>query len=67
VCGLDHGEGPAQGRPRARRAVDDASAGTSVVAAHRAEGRDFLAAGVRSFVREEGDGETVLCLHGIPA
>ena len=37
------------------------------IAAHRAQGRAFLAAGVRSFVRDQGDGETVLCLHGIPA
>jgi haloalkane dehalogenase len=39
----------------------------AVIAAHRSRGRDFLAAGVRSFVREEGEGETVLCIHGIPA
>ena len=32
-----------------------------VVAAHRAR------AGVRSFVVEEGSGEPVLCIHGIPA
>lgn len=39
----------------------------ALIAAHRARGREFSAAGVRSFVREEGTGETVLCLHGIPA
>ena len=39
----------------------------AAIGAHRAQGRDFLAAGVRSFAREEGDGETVLCIHGIPA
>jgi pimeloyl-ACP methyl ester carboxylesterase len=39
----------------------------AVIAAHRAQGREFEAAGVRSFVREEGDGEAVLCIHGIPA
>jgi pimeloyl-ACP methyl ester carboxylesterase len=38
-----------------------------LIAAHRARGRDFTAAGVRSFVVEEGAGEVVLCLHGIPA
>jgi haloalkane dehalogenase len=38
-----------------------------VIAAHRAQGSEFNAAGVRSFVREAGDGETVLCIHGIPA
>jgi haloalkane dehalogenase len=39
----------------------------AVIAAHRAQGREFDAAGVRSFVREAGDGEVVLCIHGIPA
>jgi pimeloyl-ACP methyl ester carboxylesterase len=39
----------------------------AVIAAHRAAGREFRAAGVRSFVREEGSGESVLCVHGIPA
>jgi haloalkane dehalogenase len=39
----------------------------AAIAAHRAKGRDFLAAGVRSFAREEGAGEAVLCIHGIPA
>lgn len=34
---------------------------------HRAAGRDLVADGVRSFVREEGTGETVLCMHGVPA
>lgn len=34
---------------------------------HRAAGREFSAAGVRSFVRCEGTGDDVLCLHGIPA
>jgi haloalkane dehalogenase len=38
-----------------------------VIAAHRANGREFTAAGVRSFVREEGAGEAVVCVHGIPA
>jgi haloalkane dehalogenase len=37
-----------------------------VVAAHERAGRRFEAAGVRSFVREEGDGEPVVCLHGVP-
>lgn len=37
-----------------------------VIEAHRSAGREFVAAGVRSFVREEGDGEPVLCLHGVP-
>jgi haloalkane dehalogenase len=33
---------------------------------HSAAGRRFVAGGVRSFVREEGDGPTVVCLHGVP-
>jgi pimeloyl-ACP methyl ester carboxylesterase len=40
---------------------------SEVIDRHRAAGRFFDAAGVRSFVREEGDGETVLCVHGVPA
>ena len=40
---------------------------SSVIAAHRGQGREFTAAGVRSFVREAGGGEPVLCVHGIPA
>lgn len=34
---------------------------------HRAAGREFEAAGVRSFVRQEGEGEPVVCVHGVPA
>ncbi len=34
---------------------------------HRAAGRDFEAAGVRSFVREAGEGDPVVCIHGVPA
>lgn len=34
---------------------------------HRAAGREFEAAGVRSFVREQGDGDPVVLMHGIPA
>ena len=33
---------------------------------HRAAGREFEAGGVRSFVREEGDGEPVVLMHGVP-
>jgi haloalkane dehalogenase len=39
----------------------------ALIADHRAAGREFSAAGVRSFVRCEGSGDDVLCLHGIPA
>jgi pimeloyl-ACP methyl ester carboxylesterase len=38
-----------------------------VIEQHRAAGRRFSARGVESFVREEGDGEAVLCIHGVPA
>lgn len=37
-----------------------------MVERHRAAGREFEAAGVRSFLREEGEGEPVVCLHGVP-
>ncbi|MEJ7750506.1 MAG: alpha/beta fold hydrolase [Thermoleophilaceae bacterium] len=33
---------------------------------HCAAGRFFEAGGVRSFVREEGSGDPVVCLHGVP-
>ena len=39
---------------------------TDVVARHRESGRDFVAAGVRSFVLDRGSGEAVICMHGVP-
>ena len=33
---------------------------------HRAAGREFVAGGVGSFVRQEGDGEPVVLMQGIP-
>ena len=36
-----------------------------MVSRHRAAGRIFHADGVQSFVREEGAGPTVLCMHGM--
>ena len=39
----------------------------AVVERHRAAGRSFTAGGVRSFVREEGEGPPVVCLHGVPS
>jgi pimeloyl-ACP methyl ester carboxylesterase len=36
-----------------------------VLAAHRRAGRTFAAAGVGSFVRDEGAGPNVLCIHGM--
>lgn len=43
-----------------RRAV------TEAIEQHRAAGREFEAGGVRSFVREQGDGDPVVLMHGIP-
>jgi haloalkane dehalogenase len=42
-------------------------ASADVIQRHRAAGREFEAAGVRSFVREAGDGAPVVCMHGVPA
>jgi pimeloyl-ACP methyl ester carboxylesterase len=41
----------------------------AMLAAHRQAGREFTAAGVRSFVLEHGpsDAAPVVCLHGVPA
>jgi haloalkane dehalogenase len=33
---------------------------------HRSAGREFEAGGIQSFVREEGEGEPVVLMHGIP-
>jgi alpha/beta hydrolase fold len=38
-----------------------------VIAAHRAAGETFEAAGVGSFVRAAGDGDPVVLMHGLPA
>jgi pimeloyl-ACP methyl ester carboxylesterase len=38
-----------------------------VIEAHRAAGRRFEAGGVGSFVREQGSGEAVVLLHGVPS
>lgn len=37
-----------------------------MIEAHRAAGRRFEAANCASFVREEGDGDPVVLLHGVP-
>lgn len=37
-----------------------------LIEAHSAAGRRFEAAGVRSFVREQGSGTTVVLVHGVP-
>jgi pimeloyl-ACP methyl ester carboxylesterase len=39
----------------------------AAIEAHRAAGRLFDAGGVRSFVRAEGAGEPVVCVHGVPS
>ena len=38
-----------------------------VIASHRRDGHNFEAAGVESFVRVEGKGAVVLCMHGVPS
>lgn len=38
-----------------------------VIAQHRAAGRTFEADGVQSFVREDGEGPAVVCMHGVPS
>jgi pimeloyl-ACP methyl ester carboxylesterase len=38
----------------------------AIVDAHAAAGRNFSAGGIRSFVREDGSGEPVVCIHGVP-
>lgn len=38
-----------------------------VIAAWEGSGRRFAAGGTTSFVAERGDGEPVVCLHGVPA
>lgn len=36
------------------------------IARHQAAGRTFTAGGVQSFVLDAGDGEPVVCMHGVP-
>ena len=38
-----------------------------LITAHREAGRSFRAGGLSSFVRAQGTGDAVVCLHGIPA
>jgi haloalkane dehalogenase len=38
-----------------------------VVERHKSAGRFFDVSGLRSFVREEGEGDPVVCLHGVPS
>ena len=39
----------------------------SVIDRHESSGRYFEAGGVKSFVLDEGSGEPVVCMHGVPA
>lgn len=50
------GTTPAAGRPTGQ---------AEVLAAHQRAGRRFRAAGVGSFVREQGNGPAVVCIHGM--
>ena len=52
---------------RSARDVPVTSRAAELIAAHRAAGEMFAALGTRSFVRREGAGEDVVCLHGLPA
>ena len=47
--------------------MSDFQAVADVIRAHRGAGRMFSAAGVRSFVRSGGSGESVVHIHGLPA
>ncbi len=38
-----------------------------VIEQHRRDGRRFGAGNVKSFLREAGEGEAVVCLHGVPS
>jgi pimeloyl-ACP methyl ester carboxylesterase len=42
-------------------------AGRDVVERHRSAGRAFDAAGVGSFLLEQGEGPAVVCVHGVPS
>jgi haloalkane dehalogenase len=37
-----------------------------LISAHRAAGRDFEAAGVKSFALDQGDGAAIVLVHGVP-
>lgn len=43
------------------------NATAEVLRRHRASGRSFTAAGVRSFTLDQGNGDPVVCLHGVPS
>jgi pimeloyl-ACP methyl ester carboxylesterase len=66
---LGAGRGAGCGQSRASLAVARvlSLSSSAVVARHRAAGREFEAGGVQSFVRDEGSGQPVVCVHGVPA
>ena len=47
------------------RSTRSARPATDVLSAHRAAGGTFTAGGIQSFLRAEGDGEPVVCIHGM--
>jgi haloalkane dehalogenase len=47
------------------RMAKSTSTASSVIAAHRDAGEVFTADGIQSFLRAEGEGEAVVCLHGM--
>jgi haloalkane dehalogenase len=49
-----------------RRSPDVKSQVADAIEQHRSAGREFEAGAVRSFVREQGEGEHVVLMHGIP-
>src|SRR5439155_20155898 len=49
------------------RAILGGMSSRDVVESHRRSGREFAAAGVTSFVCEEGGGGPVVCVHGVPS
>jgi pimeloyl-ACP methyl ester carboxylesterase len=49
------------------RARIEMNSESEVVARHRAAGRTFESGGIQSFVREQGEGDPVVCMHGVPA
>ena len=51
--------------PRLGRMEKSTRTAACVLDAHRDAGETFTAAGIRSFLRAEGDGEPVVCIHGM--
>jgi haloalkane dehalogenase len=49
-----------------RRSPTVKSQVADAIEGHRSAGREFEAGGVQSFVREQGDGEPVVLMHGVP-